>query len=333
MTLLPQELLKQTAPSTRPVISLSEGSDPRIVAGALAANQANLADIILVGDATAIRAELSAQGASEGNGVHIHDPMASELTADFASAFHALRKHKGVDEAKALKSVQSPVVYAAMLVRLGHATGTVGGAVYTTGDIVRSAIQVIGMAPDAAMVSSFFLMYPPDNATDGARAMLYSDCGLVIDPSSKELSEIAKASAQSCKALLQTEPKIAFLSFSTLGSARHAAVDKVTEGLKLFKAAAPEIQADGELQFDAAFTASVGARKAPESSVAGNANVMIFPNLDAGNISYKITQRVGGYTAIGPVMQGLAKPANDLSRGCSAQDVTQMIAVTALQAQ
>jgi len=333
MTQTPQEVLKASAPSTQPVISLCEGSDPRIVAGALAAQKAGLAHIILVGDAQTVRAELANQGGSENDAMQIHDPLTSELTESFAAEYHALRKHKGVDEDKALKAVQTPVVYAAMLVRLGHATGTVGGAVLTTGDIVRSAIQVIGMAPDAAMVSSFFLMYPPEGAPEGARAMLYSDCGLVIDPSPNELSEIAKASAKSCKALLQTDPKIAFLSFSTMGSARHAAVTKVTEGMALFKEAAPDIEADGELQFDAAFVPSVGARKAPDSAVAGNANVMIFPNLDAGNIGYKITQRVGGYTAIGPVMQGLAKPANDLSRGCSAEDVTQMIAVTVLQTQ
>ncbi|SHG83366.1 phosphate acetyltransferase [Cognatishimia maritima] len=332
MTLLPQELLKSKAPSNRPVISLCEGSDPRIVAGALAAHQADLADVILVGDADAVRTELANQGASESAGVQVHDPLTSPLTSDFAAEYHSLRKHKGVDEAKALSAVQTPVVYAAMLVRLGHATGTVGGAVLTTGEIVRSAIQVIGMAKDAAMVSSFFLMYPPETATTGARAMLYSDCGLVIDPSAKELAEIAKASAKSCQALLETDPKIAFLSFSTKGSARHDAVSKVSEGLAIFKDAAPEIEADGEFQFDAAFVPAVGARKAPGSDVAGHANVMIFPNLDAGNIGYKITQRLGGYMAIGPVMQGLAKPANDLSRGCTAQDVTQMIAVTALQA-
>ncbi|CUI49698.1 phosphate acetyltransferase [Cognatishimia activa] len=331
MTLLPQELLKSKAPSSRPVISLCEGSDPRIVAGALAAHQADLANVILVGDADAVRAELSSQGASESEGVQVHDPLTSPLTSKFAAEYHDLRKHKGVDEAKALTAVQTPVVYAAMLVRLGHATGTVGGAVLTTGDIVRSAIQVIGMHKDAAMVSSFFLMYPPKNATNGARAMLYSDCGLVIDPSAQELSEIAKASSKSCRALLETEPKIGFLSFSTKGSAKHTAVSKVAEGLALFKETAPDIEADGEFQFDAAFVPSVGERKAPGSSVAGHANVMIFPNLDAGNIGYKITQRLGGYMAIGPVMQGLAKPANDLSRGCIAEDVTEMIAVTALQ--
>ena len=232
---------------------------------------------------------------------------------------------------KAAKAVQDPVVYAAMLVRLGHATGTLGGAVHTTGDIVRSAIQVIGVAKDAAMVSSFFLMYPPKDAPENARAMLYSDCGLVIDPSAKELVEIAKASANSCRSLLRTEPKIAMLSFSTVGSARHPNVDKVTDALAGLKAEAPDLSVDGELQFDAAFTPSVGERKSPGSAVAGQANVMIFPNLDAGNIGYKITQRLGGYAAIGPILQGLAQPANDLSRGCSAEDVLEMIAVTALQ--
>ncbi|MDC0738467.1 phosphate acetyltransferase [Cognatishimia sp. SS12] len=330
MTLLPQALLRQSAPSERAVISLSEGSDPRIVAGALAAHQAELANVILVGDAGAIRAELRAQGASEGHGVDVHDPLTSPLTEGFAASFHALRKHKGVDAATALTSVQSPVTYAAMLVREGHAAGTVGGAVHTTGEIVRAAIQVIGMAPDTAMVSSFFLMYPPAKAATG-RAMLYSDCGLVIDPSATDLAEIAKASAQSCKALLREAPKLAFLSFSTKGSARHAAVDKVGAGLAQFKAMAPDVEADGELQFDAAFVPAVGQRKAPDSAVAGHANVMIFPNLDAGNIGYKITQRLGGYMAIGPVLQGLARPANDLSRGCSAEDVAEMIAVTVLQ--
>jgi phosphate acetyltransferase len=251
------------------------------------------------------------------------------LAADFAAAFYELRKHKGVDEAKAQAAVLNPVTYAAMLVRLGYATGTVGGAVNTTSDIVRAAIQVIGKAPDAAMVSSFFLMYPP---TEDGRAMLYSDCGLVIDPSAEELAAIATASAHSCQALLRQDPKIAMLSFSTKGSAKHPAVSKVETATQILHDTQPDLNVDGELQFDAAFVPSVGEKKSPGSQVAGQANVMIFPNLDAGNIGYKITQRLGGYAAIGPIMQGLDKPANDLSRGCVAEDVTQMIAVTALQA-
>jgi phosphate acetyltransferase len=328
----PIELLRQNAPASRPVISLCEGSDPRVVAGALAAHQAGLADVILVGPQAEVEATLKNQNAARSDGVMVHDPATSDLTEEFAQTYFELRQHKGVDPAKARAAVETPPVYAAMLVRSGRATGTVGGAVHTTGDIVRAAIQVIGMAPDAGMVSSFFLMYPPENAQPGARAMLYSDCGLVIDPSADELSKIAVASARSARALLRVDPKIAMLSFSTKGSAKHPDVDKVIEATETLRQNSPDLEVDGELQFDAAFVPSVGDRKSPGSSVAGQANVMIFPNLDAGNIGYKITQRLGGYTAIGPVLQGLARPANDLSRGCSAEDVTQMIAVTALQA-
>ncbi len=333
MTKTPIELLRESAPATRPVIALSEGQDPRIVAGALATHKADLADVILVGPQAEVEAALQAEGASASDGVAIHDPATSELTDEFATLYFELRKHKGVDPAKARATAETQLAYAAMLVRTGRATGTVGGAVHTTGDVVRTAIQIIGMAPNAGMISSFFLMYPPENAHPGARAMLYSDCGLVIDPSAAELAKIASASATSARALLRAEPKIAMLSFSTKGSAKHPVVNKVIEATETLRADAPELDVDGELQFDAAFVPSVGERKSPGSSVAGQANVMIFPNLDAGNISYKITQRIGGYSAIGPVMQGLAQPANDLSRGCSADDVTQIIAVTILQAQ
>ncbi|SLN31305.1 Phosphate acetyltransferase [Roseovarius albus] len=329
MTLRPVELLQSLAPVSRPTIALSEGSDPRVVAGALAAISADIADIILVGPEADIQAELEAQSASDSSHLSIHDPATSDLTAGFAAAFFDLRKHKGVDEAKSQVAMLNPVTYAAMLVRLGHATGTVGGAVNTTSDIVRAAIQVIGKAPDAAMVSSFFLMYPP---SEDGRTMLYSDCGLVIDPSAQELASIAEASAKSCQSLLRQEPKIAMLSFSTKGSASHPAVAKVETATQALRDNRPDLNVDGELQFDAAFVPSVGEKKSPGSQVAGLANVMIFPNLDAGNIGYKITQRLGGYAAIGPIMQGLDKPANDLSRGCVAEDVTQMIAVTALQA-
>ncbi|WP_299669349.1 phosphate acetyltransferase [uncultured Ruegeria sp.] len=332
MTLTPIELLKANAPTTRPVVALSEGADPRVVAGALAAHHAGVANIILVGPEPDVEAVLQAEGASAGNGISIHDPAQSSLTETFAAEYHTLRKHKGIDEAKARQAAETPLAYAAMLVRLGHATGTVGGAVHTTGDVVRTAIQVIGMKPGAGMVSSFFLMYPPENAQPGARAMLYSDCGLVIDPNSEELANIAAASAASAHALLREEPKIAMLSFSTKGSARHPSVDKVINATKILRERHPDLNVDGELQFDAAFVPSIGERKSPGSAVAGQANVKIFPNLDAGNIGYKMTQRLGGYLAIGPVLQGLAKPANDLSRGCSAEDVSQIIAVTILQA-
>jgi phosphate acetyltransferase len=331
MTRTPINLLLSDPLAHRATIALSEGSDPRVVAGGVKAVDAGLADIILVGDAESIQVVLKAQGAEASDHLTIHDPATSPLTDSFAQAFFDLRKHKGLDMQGAQAAVRSPLIYAAMLVQAGHATGTVGGAVATTSDVVRTAIQVIGKAPDAAMISSFFLMYPPDNATNHARAMLYADSGLVIDPTADELAEIAAASVRSCRSLMREEPRIAFLSFSTKGSARHATVTKVTDALAKLQEAHPGIEADGELQFDAAFVPSVGASKAPDSDIAGRANVMIFPNLDAGNIGYKITQRLGGYAAIGPILQGLAKPANDLSRGCSAEDVTEMIAVTVLQ--
>ena len=329
MTLTPSQLLLSTARETRAVIALSEGTDPRIVEGGLEAVRQGLADIILVGPRADVETALKDAGGSESDAVTIHDPSDSALHGAFARSYFSLRSKKGVSEEQAAGAVRDPLVYSALLVREGHATGTVGGALATTSDIVRAAIQMIGKAPDAALVSSFFLMYPPE---DTGRAMLYSDCGLVIDPSVDELASIAAVSAGSFKALMRAEPSIAMLSFSTKGSARHDAVTKVTDATAKLRAARPDLKADGELQFDAAFVPSVGARKAPESEVAGHANVMIFPNLDAGNIAYKITQRLGGYAAIGPVMQGLNKPANDLSRGCTAQDVTEMIAVTALQA-
>ncbi len=314
-------------------IVMSEGSDPRIVAGAVAAVQQGIARITLVGSRDEVAAALVAAGHPNNPAISIQDPETSELAAGFAATFFELRKHKGLTLDDAEAQVRDPLIFAALMVREGHADGTVGGAVATTSDTVRAALQVIGKAKDAPLVSSFFLMVLPENHPSGKEAMIFSDSGLVIDPTSEELAAIAVASAGSCQQLLNTEPHVALLSFSTMGSARHARVDKVTDAAALLKANHPEIKADGELQFDAAFVPEVGTSKAPESTVAGSANVMIFPNLDAGNIGYKIAQRVGGCEAIGPILQGLAKPANDLSRGCVAQDVTNMIAVSVLQAQ
>lgn len=313
-------------------IVLSEGHDPRIVAAAVSAVRTGIAKIILVGPEADIIRQLSDAGSAPGPDLRIEDPATSALTAEVAQSYFELRQHKGISMEIAEKQARDPLVFAAMLVRNGHADGTVGGAVATTSDTVRAALQVIGKSKTAPLVSSFFLMVLPDDHPSGRGGMIYSDCGLVIDPSAEELSAIARQSAASCAALMDETPKVAMLSFSTKGSARHAKVDKVTEATALVRAQAPDLSVDGELQFDAAFVPSVGDSKAPGSDVAGHANVMIFPNLDAGNIGYKITQRIGGATAIGPVLQGLAKPANDLSRGCVAEDVVHMIAVTVLQA-
>jgi len=313
-------------------IVLSEGFDPRIVSAAVRAVKAGLGRITLVGDAQTVTEQLAAIGAAPSENLQIADPATSPLTREVADTYLQLRQHKGVTAEIAARNATDPLIFAAMLVRLGHADGTVGGAVATTSDTVRAALQIIGKAADAPLVSSFFLMAMPVDHPSGRGAMIFSDCGLVIDPSASELAAIAAQSAASCSALIAETPKVALLSFSTKGSARHASVTKVTDALTLLRTQHPDISADGELQFDAAFVPDVGASKAKGSDVAGHANVMIFPNLDAGNIGYKIAQRIGGCTAIGPVLQGLAKPANDLSRGCTADDVVHMIAVTTLQA-
>lgn len=323
----------QNRAAARPAhIIMSEGHDHRVVAGALAALDAGMGPITLVGPAAEVNAQLAKADAKGSYALTIQDPQTSPLTDEFAASYFELRKHKGVSHDVAAQQARDPLVFAAMMVRNGHAAGTVGGAVATTSDTVRAALQIIGKHQDAALVSSFFLMALPENHPSGRRAMVFGDCGLVIDPDASELAAIAAQSAASCIQLLGDAPKVALLSFSTKGSGRHARVTKVTEALEILQKAHPDLPSEGELQFDAAFVPDVGAAKAPESTVAGHANVLIFPNLDAGNIGYKIAQRVGGCDAIGPVLQGLNSPANDLSRGCVAEDVTNMIAVTTLQA-
>ncbi|MES0828089.1 phosphate acetyltransferase [Ruegeria sp. SCP11] len=321
------------ATSSKKIIALAEGDDPRVVEGALKARAENAADIILVGHHAQVTALLAEKGGADVDGIEIHDPATSPHTDRFATAFYELRKHKGMTPEKAQELIKSRLNYAAMLVHLGLADGTVGGAVETTSDTVRAALQIIGKAPNAHMVSSFFLMiYDRDHhAVQGVH--IFADCGLVVDPDERELAEIAQASATSYHALTGEVPRVAMLSFSTSGSANHPKVSKVVEATRIAKTASPHLLIDGELQFDAAYVPEVASKKAKNSPLEGQANVFVFPNLDAGNLGYKIAQRIGGAEAIGPVLQGLAKPANDLSRGCSADDVLHMIAVTAVQAQ
>ena len=300
----------------QPHIVLSEGDDPRIIEAAKRATADKLARLTLIGTTVV-------------DGVTTIDPTASDKTEGYAQAFHELRKHKGLSETAARQTMESPLGFAAMMVRAGDADGTIGGAAHTTSDVVRAALQIIGKDPSVETVSSYFLML-----LDGTRPIVFADCGLVIQPTAAELASIATASARSLTAMTGLEPKVALLSFSTKGSVpqgAHESLGRIAEAIALIHERAPDLAVDGELQFDAAIVPAVAEKKAPGSPVAGDANVFVFPSLSAGNIGYKIAQRIGGATALGPILQGLAKPANDLSRGCSTEDVYQMIAITGAQ--
>ena len=312
-------------------IVLPEGEDARIAAAAVRAVRAGIARVTLLGDEARVRAAVQAAGGSDDD-LAIVDPAQTPRHEDYAASFHDLRKHKGLSEEGAASAVREPLMLAALMVRTGEADGTVGGAVYTTSDTVRAALQVIGRAPGAEIVSSFFLMVMETAHHARQGAVIYSDCGLVVEPSAEELCVIAQQSAASFSHLIGGEPRVAMLSFSTSGSARHERVTKVATATEMLRAARPDLRADGDIQFDAAFVPEVNAKKVEASQTEGLSNVMIFPSLEAGNIAYKITERIGGAVALGPILQGLARPANDLSRGCSAQDVFYMIAVTVLQA-
>ncbi len=329
----PLRAILGAASSSDKIIALAEGDDPRVVEGALKARAENVARIILVGNHDRVSTLLAQLGGAEVAGIDIHDPETSDLSEGFAQALHTLRQHKGMTGQQARQEVHNRLVYAAMLVRQGLADGTVGGAVETTSDTVRTALQIIGKAPGAAMVSSFFLMLYCRAHHDFKGAHIFADCGMVVDPDAREMAEIARASAASYKLLTNDTPRVAMLSFSTSGSASHPKVSKVVEATRIAQQADPDLLIDGELQFDAAFVPDVAAKKAADSPLQGRANVFVFPSLNAGNLGYKIAQRIGGAEAIGPVLQGLAKPANDLSRGCSSEDGLHMIAVTAVQAQ
>lgn len=321
--------IQERAMAQKKTIVLPEGDDNRTLEAAEKVLQRGFADLVILGDKAKIEA-------SDFNlsGAQIIDPRTSDESSYYAEELYKLRQHKGMTPEKAAELVQDVTYFSNMVVKMGNADGLVSGACHSTADVLRASLQIIKTAPDSKLVSSFFIMVVPDCEYGENGVFIYADCGLVIQPDAEELAHIAISSAKSWKQLVQTEPYVAMLSHSTRGSAQGSyEYDKVVDATKLAQELAPDIAIDGEMQGDAALVPEVAASKAPGSPVAGRANVLIFPDIDSGSVAYKLTNRLAKAEAYGPITQGIAAPVNDLSRGCSADDIVGVVAITCVQAQ
>lgn len=320
--------IKAKAAGDKRTIVLPEGSDPRTLEAAEQILAQGFANIIILGD----EAELASSD-YDLEGAQLIDPRQSDLTEDLAGKLYEIRKSRGMTIEEARELILDELFFGVMLVASKHADGMVAGACHSTGDVLRPALQILKTAPGSKLVSSFFIMDVADCEYGEDGMFLFADCGLNVSPNAEELANIAISSAGSWMQLIGTEPRVAMLSHSSYGSAKNEHADKMVQATKIAHELAPDLLIDGELQTDAALCDDVANAKCPESNVAGRANVLIFPDLDAGNIGYKLVQRLAGAEAYGPITQGVAAPVNDLSRGCSASDIVGVVALTCVQAQ
>lgn len=326
------EKIIKRAKADKQRIVLPEGTERRTLEAADRLIGDGVANIILIGNPDEIGSMAAEMKFDHIGKATIVDPAEHDKKQQYADLLHELRKSKGMTPEQALQTVENPLYLACLMIKSGDADGEIAGAQNTTGDVLRPALQIIKTSPGINVVSGAFLMFTQTPQYGEEGTLIFADCAVMPDPDAKQLAQIAVASAQTARSLVGVEPKVAMLSFSTKGSAAHEAVDKVAEATRLAKELAPDLLIDGELQADAALVPSVGESKAPGSAIAGKANVLVFPTLEAGNIGYKLVQRLGNAEAVGPVLQGMAAPVNDLSRGCSVDDIYNMVAITANQA-